>query len=145
MRIKPALSYLPGSHLTFDGRRCDSLGYALRLYESNLCGQCTPFMLKGAQTYAFRTGAPLSRPFIITAISAIAFSIWGGALLDRSIAHYPIMPVMALSGLVLAYLVNALRVRKSRIGIPGILGKISVSFGKTAFLAICWVHGCYSD
>lgn len=87
----------------------ESLGaYCFAIVLSQICAvQCTPFMLKiFADTYApSERGRRMSRPFIITAISAIAFSIWGGALLDRSIDHYPILfLIMALSGLVLAYL-----------------------------------------
>ena len=73
----------------------DSLGaYCFAIVLSQICAvQCTPFMLKiFADTYApSERGRRMSRPFIITAICAIAFSIWGGALLDRSIDHYPIL------------------------------------------------------
>ena len=85
----------------------DSLGaYCLALVLSQICAvQCNPFMLKiFADTYApSERGRRMSRPFIITAISAIAFSVWGGALLDRSIEYYPILfSIMTLSGLMLA-------------------------------------------
>jgi hypothetical protein len=87
----------------------DSLGgYCLTIVLSQICAvQCTPFMLKiFADNYApSERGRRMSRPFMLTATCAIAFSLVGGALLDRSLNHYPILfATMALSGLVLAYL-----------------------------------------
>jgi MFS family permease len=86
----------------------DSLGgYCLTIVLSQICAvQCTPFMLKiFADNYApSERGRRMSRPFMLTATCAIAFSIVGGALLDRSLHHYPILfATMALSGLFLAY------------------------------------------
>lgn len=87
----------------------DSLSaYCLAIVLSQICAvQCTPFMLKiFADHYApNERGRRMSRPFILTAICAIAFSICGGSLLDRSLDHYPtLFAIMALSGAALAYL-----------------------------------------
>ena len=87
----------------------DSLSaYSLVIVLSQICAvQCTPFMLKiFSDHYApSERGRRMSHPFILSAICAIAFSIVGGALLDRSLNDYPILfVIMALSGVALTCL-----------------------------------------
>ena len=82
--------------------------YCLTIVFSQVCAvQCTPFMLKiFTDHYApNERGQRMSRPFILTALSAIAFSVWGGSVLDNSLQNYPlIFIIMALSGFALAQL-----------------------------------------
>lgn len=82
--------------------------YCLAIVFSQVCAvQCTPFMLKiFTDHYApNERGQRMSRPFILAALSAIAFSVWGGSALDNSLQNYPlIFIIMALSGFALAQL-----------------------------------------
>jgi len=83
------------------------LAFSILIIASQVAAvQHTPLMLQVySDNYtAGERGSRMSTPFILTAISSIAFSLIGGKILDASIQYYPwIFGSMAIGAMAVAY------------------------------------------